>query len=600
MRLGAFSLSLACIVALTGCPSQPMPPTFDDASGGGDAAGTDAGMPGDTGPPNDTGMPNDAATDMDGGTPDDAGTPNDAAVPTDANRPDGGGLPTTSDPAPPATVVRTGTANLILRGTILTPTGPLVGELLVVGNTIQCVAADCSGTTGASTATIIDTHATISPGLIDGHNHLTYDFLDEWMPPHLYGNRYQWRNDASYSAWVDPEGDSNNDGTQDNGSQCPGAKWGELRSIIHGTTTVQGQSPQSACLDRLARNADHYHGLGPDRTRTTISGPCESGFPTRTSLLGDFTTGATTRFFIHMGEGYMSAGGATRTDPLREFACYDGTDAMYFNGAACTSHTTMAACTADTDNRCAWTGTCATTGMSLLEDASGTPYRTSVFIHAMPLTAAQLDRTLDDDARVVWSPSSNIILYGQTADIQGMLERGITVGLGPDWTPSGSDEMLSEMRYAQDYGQSHAVPELTAEQIWRMATIDGADVVGLSPIGTLAVGQRADISVFGRTSSDPYQAVIDSRAADVRLVLIDGLGYYGDAALQATTAVNSSCEAFDACGTPKYLCAANTPGSMTATSRYAETVADIHGQLLTILGTYGRQGDLLELVDCSL
>ena len=120
-----------------------------------------------------------------------------------------------------------------------------------------------------------------------------------------------------------------------------------------------------------------------------------------------------------------------------------------------------------------------------------------------------------------------------------------------------------------------------------------------APIGTIAVGQRADISVFGRTSTNPYQAVIDSRARDVRLVMIDGLGYYGDVALQATTAVNTSCEAFNACGTPKYLCAANTPGAMTATSRYAETVADIHGQLVTILASYGRT-NLLELVDCSL
>jgi hypothetical protein len=38
---------------------------------------------------------------------------------------------------------------------------------------------------------------------------------------------------------------------------------------------------------------------------------------------------------------------------------------------------------------------------------------------------------------------------------------------------------------------------------------------------------------------------------------------------------------------------------MTATSRYAETVADIHGQLVTILAAYGRT-NLLELVDCSL
>lgn len=545
-------------------------PMFDTATGG------DGGMPGD-----DASMLPD--TGMDGGTPPvDSGMdaavvvtdtgPGDAGMRMDANLPDSGApVIAPSVAAPPPTVVRVGTSGLLLRGTVLTPTGVLdPGEVLIAGNTITCVAADC--TTGApATATIIDTHATISPGLIDGHNHLTYDFLGEWVAPHLYNNRYEWRGDPSYSAWVDPEGDSDNNGTQDTGAQCPGAKWGELRSIIHGTTTVQGQAPSSSCLDRLARNADTFTGLGADIARTTISGPCESGFPTRASLIGSFTatTSPTTRFYVHMGEGYANAGSAMRTNPLREFDCYDGTDATYY------------------------------TGMSLLEDASGMPYGTAVFIHAMPLTPAQLDRTYAQHAHVVWSPSSNIVLYGQTADIAGMLSRGIVVGLGPDWTPSGSDEMLSEMRFAQQYASDHTISALTAEQIWRMSTVDGADVVGLSQIGTIAVGQRADISVFGRTSSDPYQAVIDSRAADVRLVLIDGVGYYGDESLRATTAVNTFCEALDACGSAKYICAANTPGSMTGTSRYTETVADIRGQLMTILGAYGRT-DLQELVDCSL
>lgn len=551
---------------------------FDTGSGG-DAfvppmdAGADAPSPGaDTGV--DAGI--DAFVPVDTGM-DAAITPADASIdaPVDAFRTDANLPPiTTSDPAPAATIVHVGTSGLLLRGTVLTPAGPLSpGEVLVTGNTIACVAADCSGTAGASTATIIDTHATISPGLIDGHNHLTYDFIPEWVPspPQLFHNRYEWRGNAQYSAWVHPEGDSDNNGTQDTGAQCPGAKWGELRSIIHGTTTVQGQAPTSSCLDRLARNADGFTGLGADIARTTISGPCESSFPTRASLYGSFTsaTSPTTRFYVHMGEGYANTGTATRTNPLREFACYDGTDPTYY------------------------------TGQSLLADMMGMPFGTGVFIHAMPLTSTELDRTLAMHAHVVWSPSSNMVLYGQTADIAGMLSRGISVGLGPDWTPSGSDEMLSELRFAQQYGRTNAIAALTPEQLWRMSTIDGADVVGLSAIGTIAVGQRADISVFGRTSANPYQAVIDSRAADVRLVLIDGVGYYGDVALQATTAVNTSCEAFDACGTPKYLCAANTPGAMTATSRYAETVADIHGQLQTIMAAYSRT-DLLELVDCSL
>jgi hypothetical protein len=638
MRNRAVLLLVACTLSIAGCPSQPSMPLFDSGSGGDGGAG-DGGIPGDDASMQpDTGMDGgpvtsdagrDAAASPDGGS--DAG-PSDAGPPVDANLPDAGRpvIPT-SDPAPPATVVRMGTSGLLLRGTVLTPTGILSpGEVLIAGNTITCVATDCT-TTAPSTATIIDTHATISPGLIDGHNHLTYDFLGEWVAPHLYNNRYEWRGDPSYSAWVDPEGDSDNNGplcmahadeascaadttnicrwgicsgtscavhptqascvgdtahtctwapgpctartTQDTGSQCPGAKWGELRSIIHGTTTVQGEAPSSSCLDRLARNADTFTGLGADIGRTTISGACESGFPTRASLIGSFTaaTNPVTRFYVHMGEGYANAGTATRTNPLREFDCFDGTDPMYPPPPA----------------------------GSLLENPSGMPYGTAVFIHAMPLTAAQLDRTFAQGAHVVWSPSSNIVLYGQTADIAGMLSRGITVGLGPDWTPSGSDEMLSEMRFAQQYGMDHGIAALTAEQIWRMSTVDGADVTGMTPVGTLVVGQRADISVFGRTSTDPYQAVIDSRADDVRLVLIDGVGYYGDATLQAATAVNSFCEALNACGTPKYICAANTPGSMTATSRYTETVADIRGQLTTILAAWGRT-DLQELVDCSL
>jgi hypothetical protein len=77
-------------------------------------------------------------------------------------------------------------------------------------------------------------------------------------------------------------------------------------------------------------------------------------------------------------------------------------------------------------------------------------------------------------------------------------------------------------------------------------------------------------------ADDPYRAVVDSLAADVRLTLIDGVANYGDLALESATAVNGDCEMLDACGTPKFLCAANTPGQA---SRASETVAGIHEQL---------------------
>src|SRR6185295_30949 len=96
----------------------------------------------------------------------------------------------------------------------------------------------------------------------------------------------------------------------------------------------------------------------------------------------------TTRFFVHMGEGYDRTGTATRTDPLREFDCYAGHDLMYPTP-------------------------------SLLLDGAGAAYETAVFIHAVPLTAAQLDESVAAHARFVWSPSSNMVLYAHTADIAG-------------------------------------------------------------------------------------------------------------------------------------------------------------------------------------
>jgi hypothetical protein len=479
-----------------------------------------------------------------------------------------------STPTAPPTVERAGTGGLLLRGVVLTPSGPLdPGEVLVVGNTITCVAADCSGSAMADTVAVIDTNgAAISPGLVDAHNHLSYDFLPLWEPDPatLFVSRYEWRSRDDYDGFTNPEGDGDNDGSSDNLAVCPGSKWGELRSLIHGTTTVQGGSPAAgiSCLDRLARNADAYPGLDDDFAQGTISGPCESSFTSaRDGYLGNIQDGSTRRLYVHVGEGYAAHGTVgSSTDPTREYACFDGE-------------------------------TFATAVPSLLFDTDGSPFGAGVFIHAMPLTAEQLDESQTALVHFVWSPTSNLVLYGRTAPIGEMLARNLVVGLGPDWTLAGSDEMLTEMRAAQGYGREMAVEALTARRIWEMATMDGAEVVGMDEgVGRIEVGMRADLVVFGRASSDPYQAVLDSRAADVRLVLVDGAGYYGDVALETAAAVNGDCDTLDACGTDKFLCVANTPGS---TTRATDTLDSLETELLGILGSYGRQSELEPLIDCS-
>ena len=50
---------------------------------------------------------------------------------------------------------------------------------------------------------------------------------------------------------------------------------------------------------------------------------------------------------------------------------------------------------------------------------------------------------------MVWSPLSNLLLYGETADVEAGAEAGVLMALGPDWSPSGSKNLLGELKVAR-------------------------------------------------------------------------------------------------------------------------------------------------------
>ena len=49
---------------------------------------------------------------------------------------------------------------------------------------------------------------------------------------------------------------------------------------------------------------------------------------------------------------------------------------------------------------------------------------------------------------MVWSPLSNLLLYGATADIRAAVNAGVRIGIGSDWSPSGSKNLLGELKVA--------------------------------------------------------------------------------------------------------------------------------------------------------
>ncbi|MEC9440973.1 MAG: amidohydrolase family protein [Myxococcota bacterium] len=460
-----------------------------------------------------------------------------------------------------------GKDKVLLRGLVLTPEGPLEdGEVLIENTFITCVGTSCAGRPEASGATIIETHGIISPGLIDSHNHLPYNFLKEWVPPNnqLYTNRYQWADEPSYEEFVRPLTAHRSTNTH----FCPAARWGELRSLLHGTTTMMGQSFERSCTKGGVRNADHSHDLQYDHMRTSIGSVRDINTSDAQGYIDSFDdpTEPVTRFAVHMQEGYEG-------DNIdKEFESFAGRD----DRSNVERHQ----------------------GLSLLYK------ETAVLIHSVSLTAAQFDEVKQTNSKIVWSPSSNMVLYGRTTDIEKILDMGITVGLGPDWTISGEDNMLGEMQFARQWASENGVSSVTPQVLWEMATSQGAEVVGLEQhVGVLREGMTADIVVFTRKSEgqDPYTQLLQSNADEIRLVLIDGEAYYGEAKLKAPLARRDDCEDYNVCGASKFLCVRHdNSDDFTSSSMIEGLLIDIlEGNGYPADEQYGRGQDLLPLVDCS-
>ena len=471
-------MRLAVLIALLACappPGKKPPPD------GGTDAGTDAGQQVESNPP----------AGCDGGTR--------AAVLADAT-------------------VTAGTAvdRVLLRGRVVTPDVVLSpGDVLVVNDKIACVAADCSGDPQAAGAPIVDTHGVIFPGLVDAHNHTQYDYLRPWMPPHLFQNRGQWAAISEYKTAVSTVNDF------ETAHVCDQVKYGEVRAMVAGTTTIQGTfNSNRKCFRTLVHNAEYGNELGPDKMRTNITGVDSISATDAATIRADLQSGALTAFVLHLAEGIDD----TSRNEL----------------------TTL--------------------------ESKGLLLSGTVIIHGTALNATQLGRVAAAGAKLVWSPASNLILYGATTDIPTALADGIPVSLAPDWTPTGSSTLLGEMKFARSYSCKNWNGLLTTQDLVKMSTSIPADQLGLGGVvGRIANGLLGDLLVIADRGEDPYDTLVNATLADVRLVMISGSLRYGDASAMAATR-RSFCDPVSICSTSKVLC---VPDTTDATDQLNQTFSDI-------------------------
>ncbi len=130
-------------------------------------------------------------------------------------------------------------------------------------------------------------------------------------------------------------------------------------------------------------------------------------------------------------------------------------------------------------------------------------------------------------ASMVWSPLSNLLLYGATAKVEEAKAAGVRIGLGSDWSPTGSKNLLGELKVAKlvsDAGGSL----FSDRELVAMATRNGAAILKWdNALGSIEAGKRADMLVIDGTDGDPYAALLGADERSMRAVLIGGVPRFG-------------------------------------------------------------------------
>ena len=126
------------------------------------------------------------------------------------------------------------------------------------------------------------------------------------------------------------------------------------------------------------------------------------------------------------------------------------------------------------------------------------------------------------DVTLVWSPRSNLALYGETVDIAEALDSGVRIALSTDWSPSGSFHMREEVRCARRAAAA-AGAALPADALWRMSTVHGAYALGLEDrLGAIRPGMRADLVLVAHAGGDPHDAVLTATHREVLAAWVGG------------------------------------------------------------------------------
>ncbi len=411
-------------------------------------------------------------------------------------------------PAPAICTVTAGDATKLITGTVLTPTGILANGQVAINasGVITCVGASCP----SPTATRIDCPmGVISPGLINTHDHITYTQNSPYTDTgERYEQRHDWRRGQRGHTKLTTPGNASADQI----------RWGELRFLFGGATSTVGSGGQSGLLRNLDQAANQ-EGLNQPAVQFETFPLDDSGGTQITSTCN-----------------YGAA--PDTTAKIASYASYEPHVAEGIDGTARNEFTCISDPTYDT------------TAPGLATDLVKPQ---TAIIHGVGLKPYDYGIMAIDGTALIWSPRSNITLYGDTAGAPIAARLGVQIALGTDWSATGSINLLRELSCADFVNKTYWNDYFTDQQLWQMVTENAASVTATDDvIGTVATGKVADLAIFDARFNTGYRAVLNAEPKDVVLVLRGGKPLYGEDA--TITALSTGCDAVDVCGNAKQVC----------------------------------------------
>lgn len=326
---------------------------------------------------------------------------------------------------------------------------------------------------------ILKTGGTIYPGLIELHNHLSYNVLRLWDVPQKYTNRDQWGGTPVY------------------------------RKLISGPMTVLGKTP--GFVEAVVRY---------------VECKCLLGGVTTSQGIALFSNAGITRYYRGVVRNAEAPDAADLEAASSRIADVEATDAEKFLQRLKTGSCLLLHLSEGIDSR-------AHEHFEALEVSPGIWAITPALagIHCVALTADDYAAMAGNGGAMIWSPLSNLLLYGQTADIRAAKANGVLMGIGSDWSPSGSKNLLGELKVARIVSEMLG-GVFSDRELLAMATRNAAKILKWDhSLGSIEPGKYADLLVIAGRTGDPYARLLRAKETGITLVVVNGAPRYGQARL---------------------------------------------------------------------